>query len=435
MSSLFGEVWFWSLLAFLIGALLTWVLLVRPLQQRSNQQEQQLREQARGAGPFALAAPAPPVEPVYRQPDSAEWPADPSPESEPLTPASRTQWLEQDSLPQRPVREVDDFDEFQYDDDYAEPGGYYDREPAAYDDGEPGGYDDSELAAYDDRELDYEPERPEDAGLESAPTEVQPPVPAPQPAVDEEPGGVFEPAQPASAEVADRLGGDDEDGFDALDAPSGATRRVPVKDQGWPDSPTQIQPRASEPEPVADDEPEVFTRRVPRRSASTPTPIPPHLVQPPAQPAAAPAVPVSADVTQQPAAAKAPVEAEPSFFEEEQPTTAIGTDGQLPDIEPEFDPETGLPKRTRGASTHVRGGFEPPRPIQPSVRPIARRSPQAEPAAGGSLFEPTATEAISAPGRAPVAEQREVPLGPFGPGSAMPLPGGGRPGPEFTVKG
>ena len=39
---------------------------------------------------------------------------------------------------------------------------------------------------------------------------------------------------------------------------------------------------------------------------------------------------------------------------------------------------------------------------------------------------------------APPARSHEqgapVPSGPFGPGSAMPLPGGGRPSPDFSVK-
>jgi hypothetical protein len=54
---------------------------------------------------------------------------------------------------------------------------------------------------------------------------------------------------------------------------------------------------------------------------------------------------------------------------------------------------------------------------------------QPAPETGRSLFEPIV----------PVAEQEAaeadfVPPGPFGPGSAMPLPGGGSPAPEFNVK-
>ncbi|WP_026065868.1 hypothetical protein [Actinoalloteichus spitiensis] len=36
MTSIFGQVWLWSLLAFLLGALATWLLLVRPVQRRLN---------------------------------------------------------------------------------------------------------------------------------------------------------------------------------------------------------------------------------------------------------------------------------------------------------------------------------------------------------------------------------------------------------------
>lgn len=96
---------------------------------------------------------------------------------------------------------------------------------------------------------------------------------------------------------------------------------------------------------------------------------------------------------------------------------------------------TGLPKRQRGASSRIRGGFEPPKPITPSLRAVVRRTPQ-DAGTGSSLFEPTgdpdATGHQPPPARAGGAGA--VPPGPFGPGSAMPLPGGERPDPSFAVK-
>jgi hypothetical protein len=56
--------------------------------------------------------------------------------------------------------------------------------------------------------------------------------------------------------------------------------------------------------------------------------------------------------------------------------------------------------------------------------------PQPEPESGRSLFEPVVPVAEAAHAEGGEA----VPPGPFGPGSAMPLPGGGSPAPEFNVK-
>src|SRR5690606_41293378 len=43
-------------------------------------------------------------------------------------------------------------------------------------------------------------------------------------------------------------------------------------------------------------------------------------------------------------------------------------------------------------SSDLRGGFEPPKPIKPSMRPVARRVPQANVPSGGSLFEPASSK-------------------------------------------
>jgi hypothetical protein len=69
--------------------------------------------------------------------------------------------------------------------------------------------------------------------------------------------------------------------------------------------------------------------------------------------------------------------------------------------------------------------YEPERPSQ------ARREVTPETEMGRSLFEPV----VPVPEQDGAEENGEfVPPGPFGPGSAMPLPGGGSPAPEFNVK-
>lgn len=424
MSSLFGEVWFWSLAAFLVGALLTLVLLVRPERRRVKQLERRDQEQRRrqAAAQQAAASSATGLaEPSRRE---ADWPGAPeAPEAgEAFEPQPRTEWLERESLPQRSYPDDLRIEEYpETDDGYAEG-----REDLADEDF-------AEDFAADDYPADY----PEEVGRPAAldqPTTVQPAV---TDDVAEQPTGLFEPpAEPPlpSGDIADRLGAAEPEtagaGFGALDdlddaVPSSRTEALPPRVRPEESLPTQrVEPTAPEwpddgTQSLAPIE-EEFTRRVKPRS--------PAERQPPA--------PATAD-------APAATEAESGYFDDEQPTAAVGPDGQLPDIEPEFDPDTGLPKRTRGASTRIRGGFEPPKPIQPSVRPIARRTPSdTTVATGGSLFDPTPAAGIpmgaghqAPPARSVAEQQRQVPPGPFGPGSAMPLPGGSRPDPSFTVKG
>ncbi|GAA3553861.1 hypothetical protein GCM10022222_41920 [Amycolatopsis ultiminotia] len=141
------------------------------------------------------------------------------------------------------------------------------------------------------------------------------------------------------------------------------------------------------------------------------------------------------------------------------------------------DGSPGLPKR-QPREVSPRGGFDAPRPIQPSMRPIERRDPELSGTQSGSLFEPSVRSNRDVPPNEnvqpaqnvqpnpdvplppdvppnqdvppvqnvqpvqdapepPSARQSDadaVPVGPFGPGSAMPRPGGGRPADGFTVK-
>jgi len=99
-----------------------------------------------------------------------------------------------------------------------------------------------------------------------------------------------------------------------------------------------------------------------------------------------------------------------------------------------------LPKRQRKDSPP--GGFDPPEPVQPSMRAVARREPTPPGRQSGSLFEPDVPAAssggvggvgdVQAPTGTGAAGGHTA--GPFGHGSAMPLPGGGRPSEEFTIK-
>ncbi|WP_410639738.1 hypothetical protein [Amycolatopsis sp. lyj-346] len=126
----------------------------------------------------------------------------------------------------------------------------------------------------------------------------------------------------------------------------------------------------------------------------------------------------------------------------EPPKYAFGGDiaAEL-DVPPETPAEATqvLPKRQPREA--VRGGFDAPQPIQPSMRTVERREPDLAGAHSGSLFEPSvqpnqAAAGVVAPEPPPARQAAgdSVPPGPFGPGSAMPRPGGGAPSDSFAVK-
>lgn len=352
MSSVFAQVWFWALLAFLVGALLTWVLLVRPDPRRAETEERPAsrpvsRPQARDDDDDRRTVPSA---------GGAVWPAEPAtiPDEEAQANRPRARWLERDSLqglstqvgrveetPQDLPARADQTRRF------SAPTGY----------GQDSGVTAEGLAA---------PQAPAPTP-EAAPQQFTPQQFSPQPVERREPG--------ARAADFGRLGG--------TETPECA----PVEE-----------------------------------------PRPPYDLGAPAR----------APFTEQPAD-------EPAPAAEETHAGSLDTDQEFGEqasvaAEPEAPAGPILPKRQRGATNRIRGGFEPPRPIQPSVRPVARRTPQ-DPSVGtgGSLFEPAGSASADqagqqqAPAR-PSGAHGDVPAGPFGPGSAMPLPGGGRPGSGFSVK-
>ena len=132
--------------------------------------------------------------------------------------------------------------------------------------------------------------------------------------------------------------------------------------------------------------------------------------------------------------------------DEEVPQYAFGGDDVAGELDvPEETPAEAtqvLPKR-QPRETTVRGGFDAPQPIQPSMRTVERREPELAGAHSGSLFEPSvqpnqvaAAAGVVAPEPPPARQAAgdAVPHGPFGPGSAMPRPGGGAPSDAFAVK-
>ncbi|MCE7005654.1 hypothetical protein LWC34_22900 [Kibdelosporangium philippinense] len=122
-------------------------------------------------------------------------------------------------------------------------------------------------------------------------------------------------------------------------------------------------------------------------------------------------------------------------------------DPSLPDPEQNYEPQPAphyQPEATQHFDSELPDRIEPPKlpdpdpviPVEPG--PTQRFEPVAPPAdaepqhdSSRSLFEPV----LPVPGeQGEEAGDEFVPPGPFGPGSAMPLPGGGAPAPEFSVK-
>ncbi|MGW9308691.1 sunset domain-containing protein [Saccharomonospora azurea] len=325
--SVFGQVWVFSAVAFVLGAFLAWLFLVRPAQKRIGELQRRLAltEGASRPGTAQRTRVAPPVRATDGADDKGREPATPptrhfEPAPDPSEPtreatehlAAGPSWPERDSLQGRtPKSEIDDLDE-----DFAR----FDELDDSLDDGVEGSagglLNDPTTRAVD------EPTRIQ--GARGGALDVEPPPGTPDDA-DSGRGGrgggsLFEPAPldepedtPPAYAFGDRLAGDDT--------------------------------------PVEHEEPVERTTMLPKRQ----------------------------------------------------------------------------PGRTQMES------FEPVKSSQPSMRSVDRRDPGPQPGRGGSLFEPTVAPSTAAPSVRDTSAPG-LPPGPFGPGSAMPKPGGGRPSGDFPVK-
>ncbi len=402
--SIFGQVWLWSLLAFVVGALLTWLVLVLPARKRIRELESSLAathaETSRlpagvtlGAGAAAAAGgTAYFTKPSHDELDeefaAVEEPKAAYPETLTEHEPAQQPWTE--PVEEKAPEPAEDVVEETTPEPVHTPPPTRTFEPEEY-----------EAEYRTVPEADPEPESPAERTQYIPAAQLEPePLPEPEP----EP----EPANPYAAAATEYL---------------------------QPASQLDVEPEPeSEPQPILPSEGPYRSRLEiqldPEGVETQPEPV--SLFSP-----------ASRVDTEQP-----PVET--NWFEREEelqdpPAYAFGSAEEaktgLLDSEPETPAEATqvLPKRTpRGA---VRGGFEPPQPITPSMRAIERREPELSGGQSGSLFEPAVQpgDAMPAPEppparqtAAPVSES--VPPGPFGPGSAMPRPGGGRPADDFSVK-
>ncbi|WIX80097.1 LapA family protein [Amycolatopsis carbonis] len=396
--SIFGQVWLWSLLAFFVGALVAWLVLVLPARKRIRELEEALAsahaENARTpANAAALAAASgrtsvlPPVDaPEAPEPVGSQgFTSFAEPDSEPAWTRDEREHAPTELIAAAPPAGFDP--EAEYDAEYRtalEP----DASPEADEPAVTSSVDSGDVYRAAATEYLSPVSRETDSGYHHA-VELE---------HEDHGSGYHRAVEPFESKL---------EPFESSLEPSSFDSRLdpPVV----PDEPVSL----FQPAPAAEQsESDWFSKELPERSPFEDAPGGDYLDEPESTEHLTPAPAVA------PEAAAAAEDSEESTEEPLEPG--------------------GLPKRQPRESP--RGGFDPPRPIQPSMRPVERRDPDLAGAHSGSLFEPSVqpnqVAAMAAPEPPPARDTGEdsVPPGPFGPGSAMPRPGGGRPSDAFTVK-
>lgn len=407
--SIFGQVWLWSIAAFLIGVLLTWMMLVRPVQARNRKLERRLREARTApvsAPPRRPARPAAPAE-DRRRPVDRYQPAPGFTERQQPEPGltDRYELGSQPTEKYRPDPGATDrhSSEPQLTDQFpADPGltQRYQPDPQTSDRNQP-----EPEPFWSSFDPDPEPE----------------PEPEPPPAGEPQELAWFERDRVARA-AGDGVANPSLDGV-AKPGVDGAAKEEP---QLPPPSATEFVGLSSVLEPEKPQDPDVTSvfkkideapgeERGSERGSLFGTSEPGE---------------GELAVIPEPAAAPEPVP----------PAYAFGGDQKPSGSEAATEVTQVLPRRKPQKTP--RSAFEPPRKrLEPSMRPIERRDPATLDQGGqsGSLFEPvTPANSPQASGEKTPSERpprdSAVPSGPFGPGSAMPRPGGGRPADDFVVK-
>ncbi|MFD9959208.1 hypothetical protein [Amycolatopsis sp. NPDC058986] len=482
--SIFGQVWLWSLLAFFIGVLLTWLLLVLPARKRVRELEGALSDAradaaripanagvlAAGAGAAGAAAAG---TAIFARPGADEEPPargypDTIVEQEPVAAPEYEHAAEEGVLGshREPESRAEADEEaltatqvFQPEPAYPaeDHEAAYAAEPAP--EPEPAPTAEEEFTHSIERVSDPEPDYraaateylsvPPESGYQSDATEYLRPVEPPLPEEPAPPAGSLftsplEDAEPAEYEPAEP--GESVESFESEASGAAETPAEPEEQPAQTGSLFQSEPVADAPQRSMLEErlePGGEPASLFQPSSRTESELAPDWFDKEPLPERSPfEEPASAEYLGEHAA----TEQSPSTSDT--PAYAFGggeetaSDGVLDDVPEETPAEATqvLPKRQPRESP--RGGFEPPRPIQPSMRPVERRDPELTGGHSGSLFEPSvqpnqvAASMAQPPEPPPAREVAEdsVPPGPFGPGSAMPRPGGGRPAEGFAVK-
>jgi hypothetical protein len=440
---IFGQVWLWSSLAFLLGALLCWVLVALPARRRVAELESEFDRgypRADRSGGRQLEDEYDDYRGDYDGYDRRRAPVDEAPE--PLLRAyAQPRTREDQQLPERP-----------------RPSGL--MAPPETD------TTDTELAdgpsASATRYLDVSSGSLGGGGGLEAPPEV-PAQPGGRGWFDDEQPGTGEPLEAVPAlRAPERDVRLVDDGADegADERPGGTfftqrTHPIPGELIRRIDEAGQAERLADEPaDALVDDlaEDETGAHSLTRRERTAePAPSPRHVATPSesgpgteviSQPVAEPTPPLGAlgQTEVMPAATAPPTEAAPasgrrSALTESRPAAAEPTvmpGVSVPD-EPALNP---LPKRVPGKPRgHTPFGVTLSKPEAGAGDTATATVTENEPAR--SLFEPIVpaedSSALPPPHRVR-GDGDGNGRGPFGPGSAMPLPGGASPSPEFTIK-
>ncbi|MFE0028187.1 hypothetical protein [Amycolatopsis sp. NPDC059021] len=478
--SIFGQVWLWSLLAFFIGVLLTWLLLVLPARKRVRELEGALSDAradaartpanaaALAAGAGAVGAAAAGTAIFARPGADEEQPARGYPdtivEQEPVAapeygqPAEAGSHREPEPRPERDEEALTATQVFQP--EQPEPAYPAEDHEAAYD-AEPEPTPEPAPAAEEfthsiERVSDPEPDYraaateylsvPPESAYQSDTTEYLPPVEPPLPEEPAPPAGSLFSSPLEDAEPAEYEPEEPAESLESAEAGVAETPAEPEEQPAQTGSLFQSEPVADAPqrsmleerlepggEPASLFQPSSRTESEPAPDWFDKEPLPER--SPFEEPASASYLGEHAATGQDPSTSDTPAYA---FGGGEE----TASDGVLEDVPEETPAEATqvLPKRQPREAP--RGGFEPPRPIQPSMRPVERRDPELTGGHSGSLFEPSVqpnqvVASMAQPPEPPPAREvaeDSVPPGPFGPGSAMPRPGGGRPAEGFAVK-
>ncbi|ADJ42358.1 hypothetical protein AMES_0537 [Amycolatopsis mediterranei S699] len=380
--SIFGQVWLWSLAAFFVGVLLTWLVLVLPLRKSVRRLESSLAQAHADAARTPANATAMGGHENFRRPE-------PRPEPEP----SRQETSYPGTLVAAPPIHRDDVHD-DIDEDFAE----LDAQVP------------SRMPPEPEPVRAPEPEPEEDDPYRNAATQFLTPDDEPEPEPDRATATQY--LAPVGNSFDDEFGAEFDD---EAEPESPALSRLEQKlDPGPPGS--LFQP------PSGEATPDWFDHELPSERSAFEEPV---------------------ERTRYIGEHPGSVRAEERDADTEPPQYAFG--GDVAESELDVPPETPaeatqvLPKRQPREA--VRGGFDAPQPIQPSMRTVERREPDLSGGHSGSLFEPSvqpnqAAAGVAAPEPPPARQAAgdSVPPGPFGPGSAMPRPGGGAPSDSFAVK-
>jgi len=397
---IFGQVWLWSLGSFLLGALFTWLLLVRPVRRRLAEMET--------AAPAYMPVPAP-LPPMQLRPE----PIPPGrPEPVPTRVVEPVLAPPEMPGPNATDRSLDDLFDSQ-------------RKPPLPPLVPPAP---AEPANIQNR-LNPGPTAPPEPPLEQhSQTLMVPSV-----------GAIQSPSEDSDTELADNSWQAFTESTTVFVPPSNLPSVPPSVDPNGQDWFVKEAEAEADPHAITDVEDDERVDNTGTIFTQHTTPIPAEVIRTlddsqPEVPAETPAEMTQAIMPSTPAKHGLPEEPAPAFTSALEPDDPNHAFTSALEPEPTHAFTTPVePEPNHAFESEPTQVFTPP-PSEPYTPPVDESfaPPVPGPAESGrSLFEPVIPVADQ---HAAVEQDEFVPPGPFGPGSAMPLPGGGSPAPEFNVK-